>query len=165
MPIICAVDPGVEPTMCVLHDESGKLLWADFYEGDDTSYERVVGGKKRRRPSAPGIFAALRDARPDVVVIEEVGAMPGESANGAFSFGYSRGLIEGVVHAMGLPLLTVRPQEWKKRVGIPAGSGKAHSRHVAASIAPNLAHHYKRATDHNRADAFLMAWWARGQQW
>jgi hypothetical protein len=37
------------------------------------------------------------------------------------------------------------------------------SRHVASNLAPHLAEHFRRAIDHNRAEAFLIAYWARSR--
>ena len=163
MPAILAVDPGVNPTVCVLYDDPGKLLACDFYDDDETSYVKVVSGKNRRRPSAPLLHEAIRASLSDVVVLEDVMTQPGEGAVGAYSFGFSRGVIEGIAAACGKRVILVRPQEWKKAVGIPAKSPKAISRHVAINIAPNLAHHFTLVKHHNRADAFLMAYWARGK--
>ncbi len=163
MPAILAIDPGVSPTVCILYDDPGKLLAAEFYEGDETSYATVIAGKNRRRPSAPALFAILRESLSPIVVLEEVGVFPKEGAVGAFSFGRSLGLIEGLTAALQRRLILVKPQVWKKAVGIPAKAGKSISRHVASTLAPNLAPQFQRVCDHDRADAFLMAWWARSK--
>ena len=163
MPAILAIDPGVSPTVCILYDDPGKLLAAEFYEDDDTSYATVIAGKNRRRPSAPALFAILRGSLSPVIVLEEVGVFPKESPVGAFSFGRSLGMIEGLAAALERRLILVKPQVWKKAVGIPPKSGKSISRHVARTIAPNLAEHFAQVQHHDRAEAFLMAWWARGR--
>lgn len=163
MPTFVAIDPGVSPTVCVLIDDRGKPLAADFYDEDETSFVKPIGGKNKRRPSAPLLAAILRDSLGDVVVIEDIHSMPGEGSASSFAFGYATGLAEGVAVALGKRVLRVTPQAWKKAVGIPAKSNKAMSRHVAISKAPHLADLFKLVKHHNRADAFLMAWWARGK--
>jgi hypothetical protein len=163
MPAILAADPGVNPTLCVLYDDPGKLLAADFYEGDETSFVTVIGGKNRRRPNPTALLSAMRESLSTVLVLEDVATMPGEGSVGAFAFGHARGLLEGLATALELRVIPVRPQVWKKFCGIPPKSAKAISRHVASNIAPNLAHHFKTILSHNKADAFLMAWWARGR--
>lgn len=163
MPTIVAIDPGVSPTICVLIDDAGKNLAADFYEDDETSYIVPVNGRNRRRPSAPLIARVLRDSLADVVVLEDVHAQPDEGAVGAFSFGYATGMAEGIAIALGKRVLRVTPQAWKKAVGIRPKADKNMSRHVAVSLAPTLAGQFKLVKHHDRADAFLMAWWARGK--
>ncbi|MET0312323.1 MAG: hypothetical protein ABW051_09755 [Burkholderiaceae bacterium] len=163
MPTIVAIDPGVSPTICVLIDDRGKNLAADFYEADDTSFVVPINGKNRRRPSAPLLANILRDSMAELVVMEDVHAQPGEGAAGAYAFGFATGVAEGVAVALGKRVVRVTPQVWKKAVGIPPKSAKNMSRHVASSVAPNLAKYFERVLDHNRADAFLMAWWARGK--
>jgi crossover junction endodeoxyribonuclease RuvC len=163
MPSIVAIDPGVSPTICVLIEDRGKYLAADFYDGDETSFVTVIGGKNRRRPSAPLIAAVLRDSLADLVVIEDVHALPADGVAGAFAFGFATGLSEGVATALGKRVLRVTPQLWKKAMGIPDKSSKAMSRHVAISKAPHLSDSFKLVKSHDRADAFLMAYWARGK--
>ena len=53
--------------------------------------------------------------------VEFVGARPGEGAVGAFAFGRSRGVIEGVCGAAGVPLSFLTPAHWKRLVGIAPG--------------------------------------------
>lgn len=163
MPVIVAIDPSVSPTICVLIDDRGKPIAADFYEDDDTSFVKPVNGKNRRRPSAPLIANILRDSLAELVVIEDVNAQPNEGAAGAFAFGYATGLVEGVATALGLRVLRVTPQVWKKAARIPPKANKAMSRHVVSQMHPHLSHQFTRVRDHNRADAFLIAYWARGK--
>jgi len=42
--------------------------------------------------------------------IEYVGARPGEGAVGAFAFGRSRGVVEGVLGAAGIPVTFIAPE-------------------------------------------------------
>jgi crossover junction endodeoxyribonuclease RuvC len=163
MPVICAIDPGVSPTVCILIDDPGKALAADFYEGDDTSYTIKVGTTLRRRPSAPLLRTILAQSLASLVVIEEVGSRPGEGVSSTFNFGFASGMAEGVASALQLRVLRVTPQAWKKAFRFPKGGVKATSRHVACNLAPHLADYFKRSMDHNRADAFLMAYWARAR--
>jgi crossover junction endodeoxyribonuclease RuvC len=50
-----------------------------------------------------------------------VSARPAEGAVGAFVFGRSRGGVEGVCGAAGVPLSFLTPSNWKRLVGIPPG--------------------------------------------
>lgn len=160
---ILAVDPGVTPTLVRIVDEPGKPLAADVWDGDDTSVTYQVGKRVKHRPSGPLLRTCMIDAMPDLVVVEQVGGMPGEGVSSSFAFGYAAGVIEGVAAGLGLRVLKVAPAVWKRAYRFPANAAKAYSRHVASNIAPHLAELWKRGLDHNRADAFLMAYWARNQ--
>ena len=72
-------------------------------------------------------------------------------------------MVEGVACALGLRVLRVSPQVWKKAYRIAPKADKSMSRHVASNLAPHLAEHFRRAIDHNRAEAFLIAFWARSR--
>lgn len=163
MPTIVAVDPGVAPTVCLLIDDRGKQLAAEFHEGDDTSYTVPVGRVNRRRPSAPLLRQVLKQSFASLVVIEDVHSMPGQGVSSTFAFGFASGMVEGVATALGMRVLRVSPAVWRKGFRLGRGDTKAMSRHVASNLAPQLAHHFQHAKDHNKAEAFLMAYWARGQ--
>jgi crossover junction endodeoxyribonuclease RuvC len=91
------------------------------------------------------------------VVIEKVGALPGNGSVSMFNFGRSAGIIEGVVAAMQFPSTYVTPQQWTKAVGRAAG--KDASRMRAMELFPTRAELFKRAKDDGRADAALIAYW------
>jgi len=62
--------------------------------------------------------------KPDKVYIELVGARPGQGGVSMFNFGYSTGGLHGICAALGIPVKTVRPQEWKRLIfGTSKGSG------------------------------------------
>jgi hypothetical protein len=112
----------------------------------------------------PNVSAALLA---DIVVkmkaatayVEFVGARPGEGAVGAFAFGRSRGVIEGVCGAAGLPLSFLTPSHRKRLVGI--APGKDGAKDIARSEAirrwPAHASLFARVKDHDRAEAALIA--------
>jgi crossover junction endodeoxyribonuclease RuvC len=91
------------------------------------------------------------------VVIEKVGALPGNGSVSMFNFGRSAGIIEGVVAAMHFPSTYVTPATWTKGVGRAAG--KDASRMRAMELFPAKADLFKRAKDDGRADAALIAYW------
>lgn len=51
-----------------------------------------------------------------VACIEKVGAMPGQGVVSMFSFGFSTGMMHGVIGALDISLKVVPPQTWKKIV-------------------------------------------------
>lgn len=55
---------------------------------------------------------------PDAVLVcglEQVHAMPGQGVTAMFSFGRSLGVLEGCLGALRLPVMHIRPNDWKKR--------------------------------------------------
>jgi hypothetical protein len=95
--------------------------------------------------------------RPFHAYVEHVGARPGEGAVGAFAFGRSRGVIEGVLAAFGIRITWLTPSTWKRAVGIPPGEAKDPARSAAIQRWPGKAELFARAKDHGRAEAALIA--------
>jgi crossover junction endodeoxyribonuclease RuvC len=91
--------------------------------------------------------------------VEYVGARPGEGPTGAFSFGRSKGVIEGVCAAAGLPVAFLTPPVWKRAVGIPPGKdgAKDAARSEAIRRWPGQAAFFARVKDDGRAESALIA--------
>jgi len=53
----------------------------------------------------------------DFVVAEAVSAMPGQGVTSMFNFGRGVGRVEGVMAAIGIELILIRPVEWTVRYG------------------------------------------------
>ena len=104
---------------------------------------------------AAGLAARLEQMRPNVVVIERVGSMPGQGVSSTFKFGVAFGLIQGVVAALKIECHFVAPAVWKKHFRI--GSDKEESRRVALQLSPDRSDQFGRKKDHNRAEAALLA--------
>lgn len=90
------------------------------------------------------------------VVLERVGAMPGQGVTSMFRFGHSLGVVEGVVGARHLPLARVSPSVWKRRAKL-IGKPKDCSRALALELFPELSSEFSRKKDCGRADAALIA--------
>ena len=98
----------------------------------------------------------------ELVALERVGSMPGQGVKSMFSFGENFGTWQGILAALGIPYVMPRPQEWQKGLVSPAdGETKARSLAVARRLFPDA--ELDRKKDHGRADALLLAWWARRQ--
>jgi crossover junction endodeoxyribonuclease RuvC len=86
---ICGIDPGLSGAIAILTD-SGELV--DVHEmpclHDGPAGRRIVNG--------PLLASIVSASHADQAFVEYVGARPGEGAVGAFAFGRSRGVIEGV---------------------------------------------------------------------
>jgi crossover junction endodeoxyribonuclease RuvC len=104
---------------------------------------------------AAGFAARLEQMRPDVIVIEKVGSMPGQGVSSTFKFGVAFGLIQGVVAALKIETHFVAPAVWKKHFRI--GADKEEARRVALQLWPDRSDLFGRKKDHNRAEAALIA--------
>jgi crossover junction endodeoxyribonuclease RuvC len=155
MNYVIGIDPGISGAIAIFED--GKL---------DTIHDmptlKIASGKTMKSHiSAIGLVRILETSAlvhgSAHIVIEKVGAMPGQGVTSMFNFGRSAGIIEGVVAALQRPYTYVTPQTWTKAVGRAAG--KDASRMRAMELFPTRAELFKRAKDDGRADAALIAYW------
>ena len=109
--------------------------------------------------------ASFRDLiqkhRPDIVMLERVSAMPKQGVTSTFNFGVGVGTIRGVVSAMEIALIEVPASKWKKRFNL--SQDKERSRHAALTLYPGQSTHLARKKDHGRAEALLLAHYAKEQ--
>jgi crossover junction endodeoxyribonuclease RuvC len=97
-----------------------------------------------------------------VVGLEEVHAMPGQGVTSMFSMGKGSGLWEGIITALGMPLVRIPPQRWKKEM-LADGRGKDKQASIvrALELFPEAASHMARKKDEGRAEAILIAEYLR----
>lgn len=145
--VTIGIDPGADGAGVVLGDR-GILGVLDF---------------AKTTPMARAEWlAANRFLGVDLVAVEQVGAMPGQGVRSMFSFGLSAGWVHGVLDALGLPWRLVRPQAWQKGV-VPPKGGKGAAVVVAERLWPGTVFRGPRGgLLTGRADAALIALWARG---
>jgi len=153
MSYVIGIDPGISGAIAVFDWYTKKLV-----EIIDMPTLEVESGKtKKRHISAVSLANYLVGFTDTHIVIEKVGAMPGQGVTSMFNFGRSAGIIEGVVAALEMPNTYVAPATWTKAVGRAAG--KDASRMRAMELFPSKADLFKRAKDDGRADAALIAYW------
>jgi hypothetical protein len=117
------------------------------------------GPGNRPNVNAPLLAEIVYRWQATTAFVEFVSARPGEGPTGAFSFGRSKGVIEGVCAAAGLPVTFLTPPVWKRAVGIPPGKdgAKDAARSVAIRRWPSHAGLFARVKDDGRAEAALIA--------
>lgn len=153
MSYVIGIDPGISGAIAVFRD--GKLESVV-----DMPTVEIASGKTIKRHISAATLRNILELdmyQFSHVVIEKVGAMPGQGVTSMFNFGRSAGIIEGVVAALRMPHTYVTPQTWTKAVGRAAG--KDASRMRAMELFPSKAELFKRAKDDGRADAALIAYW------
>ena len=157
MNYVIGIDPGISGAIAVFED--GKLDCVV-----DMPTLKIASGKTMKSHISAIVLCGIletythfvKDAQTHIV-IEKVGAMPGQGVTSTFNFGRAAGIIEGVVAALQRPYTYVTPSTWTKAVGRAAG--KDASRMRAMELFPSKADLFKRAKDDGRADAALIAYW------
>lgn len=152
-PYVLGIDPGVNGALAALHDD-------DIYVWDMPTLA-AEGSKSRRIVDGPALIRLLRKlARPGLsAVLEEVRSMPRDGHVGAFAFGRSYGIIETALAAAGIPFRTVRPQVWKKSLGVLADKDQARQR--ATQLIPQGGKFWPLKKHDGRAEAALIAEYGR----
>lgn len=112
----------------------------------------------------PDAFSQLvkRADRVRRAYLEQVHAMPGQGVVSTFSFGENYGWWQGVLMALRIPFLKVRPQDWQKNLVPKKGASDKPSLEVARQLFPDAP--LGRKKDHNRADALLIAYVCRKRE-
>lgn len=103
-------------------------------------------------------------------VIENVSSMPRQA--GAFNFGFSTGLVHGVLQTLGIPITKVSPVVWKGASGLrktmneTQEQNKTRARRLAADLWPDMEQLFERVKDDGRAEACLLArWFGVNRRW
>jgi len=87
--------------------------------------------------------------------LERAQAMPKQGASSGFKYGYSVGMLEGVVVCCGVPLTIIEPGFWKRFHSLRGGV-KEHSRQRALQLFPAAHAMLARRRDHGRSEAALI---------
>ena len=141
------IDPGATGCAALIHDGGHDLF---DWPGDPALVIPILEG-----------WLVRFDVR--LAALEKVGAMLGQGVVSMFSFGQNVGTWHGILAALGIPYVCPRPQDWQRGlVDRKAGNDtKAASLATARRLFPHA--DLGRKKDHGRADALLLAWWARRQ--
>lgn len=149
---VIGVDPGVTGALALVNCDGDLIEIADMPALRDGSGGRVS-------VNAPLLAELLARWHAREVICEFVSARPKEGAVSAFSFGRSRGVIEGACGALALPIRFITSPGWKRLVGLPAGreGAKDAARSEAIRRWPDKAGLFARVRDNGRAEAALIA--------
>ena len=142
--IILAIDPGsVSGALCLHGDHPLQPLVDDLPVVD-------------RQVDAAGLAMLIDQLRPDVAVVERVGAMPKQGVTSTFRFGVAVGIIHGCIASHGIPMHLVTPNVWKRHFSL--GPDKEAARALAIRLYPSV-EGLARKKDAGRAEALLIAHW------
>ena len=146
------IDPGLK----------GALAFYDAVNDDLKVYDmptHKVG--KKTQVDVMGVidhFCETPDKPIDLIVIEEVHSMPKDGVVSAFTFGMNVGLLQGAIRSLHMDFTTIRPSVWKIHYSL--NRDKNCSIQKAVDQFPQFGHFFKRACDHGRAEAALLALYA-----
>lgn len=147
----CALgcDPGMSGSLVIVTPD-GSIV--DFCLADKT----FIGKTARLNSLRYAEFIEKHSALIKHGFIEKVGAMPGQGVSGMFNFGYSAGVLEGVLVAKGIPVQFIPPPTWKKSQGL-SGLDKDAARHKASLLNPGIRELALKGKGQAIADAYFIA--------
>lgn len=151
--IFIGIDPGLSGAIAAYDPYTGALEVHDV-----PTHELVRNGKKKREVdlhSCARIIDALAKPAGSSILMEQVGAMPGQGVSSVFAFGKVYGILLGISAATFVPLDTVTPAVWKRAMGVT--SSKDGSRAKASALLPRYSSMWSRVKDDGRAEATLIA--------
>lgn len=147
--IYIGIDPGLTGAVAILTDAGDVSL-------HDTP---VIREKGKNYYDVQGMHSVLWNYPSDTVVaLELVHAMPGQGVVSMFRFGEGYGIWQGIIAVNGYRLVQPSPQKWMKTLGV---TPHRPSRVVAVERFPTMGGKLHRVSDHNRADALCLAWYAK----
>jgi crossover junction endodeoxyribonuclease RuvC len=115
---VMGIDPDISGALALLSRDGELIDAADMPVLRD-------GPRGRTAVNAPLLAQRFPRWHAREVFCECVSAWPGEGPTGAFSFGRSRGVIEGACAALGLPIRFLTPPVWRRAVGLPPGRDRS----------------------------------------
>ncbi len=104
MATIAAIDPGKKGAIAIL--ENGTIQ----------AHPLPLAGKEL---DLVAIADELREHNPTILVIEKVGARPGNGSVSMFSFGRAVGSVEGIAAALKVEIREVEPKAWQEATTTP----------------------------------------------
>lgn len=149
-PLIVGIDPGASGALAFLCTQTWVLEVHDM-----PFYTEEINGKKRKRVDTTILAALLGQRCPRVISTERVHAMPEMDVKGIFSFGRFYGQLEMAAEFIPAEFKDTDPAVWKRRMGV--NSDKDFSRARTCLLVPAAAPILTRKTDHDRAEAILLA--------
>lgn len=143
MSSILGVDPGISGALAFV-DQSNVLAPVVAY--DMPLADKTIHGAE--------IARIIKQHLPMFAVVERVHAMPKQGVSSSFNFGYSHGMVMGVLAALNIPVFLVSPTVWKRHFRLAAE--KEEARALAISMWPAYPG-FSKKKDHGRAEAALLA--------
>lgn len=149
------IDPGLSGAIAMLDCDGKARFVRDLPVIRDKSLAWIDGGELQ------SLILNERSGQPITAMIERVGSMPGQGVASSFLFGVGFGSVLGVLQALAIPIEFVTPGTWKKSYGLAAD--KKAALHKARLLYPDMELHLRLAKHDGRAEALLIARYARSR--
>jgi crossover junction endodeoxyribonuclease RuvC len=140
--IYIGIDPGVSGGIAVVGDGEQYLGPPRLKLKDATELDIAA-------------FLAYINVDTAFAVIEQVSSSPQMGVVSAFTFGQSYGFLRGLLSALAIPFVPVRPQKWQKAMGCMSKGDKNVTKAKAQQLYPG------EKITHATADALLLATYCR----
>lgn len=116
---IFGIGPGLSGAVAILDD--GQLVDIVDIEASES------------RINCAHLAALIHKHQPEFAICELVSSRPGQGVTSTFTFGHALGSITGVLSALGVPYLLIRPQVWQGHFSIQSSSKDkaAHKQEIA----------------------------------
>jgi hypothetical protein len=146
------IDPGLSGAIAVLHEDGGLVAVHDTpvltlrtSRGSRTEYD-IAGMAQLLAPYA---------GPQSQVYLEEAQSMPNQGVRSMFTCGLGMGVWLGVLTTLHMPYTRVRPQVWKKTLGVSKDKEQARLRAMQLFPGADL----RLRKHHGRAEAILLGWY------
>lgn len=151
--IIIAADPGLRGAIAALKNGE-QIVWLQDMPTKELSNGKQMVCARQLTETLKQIIGE-HPHEDFACMIEQVNSRPGEGVVSAFSFGRGFGVLEASIISRGLSLEMVRPQVWKKALGMTADKDDVRIKMIKRF--PQIAHMLKRKMDDGRAEALAIA--------
>lgn len=148
--LILGLDPGLKGGVAVFDMDLGLLVFAlplpmaKMQKGDKAELDPNYLANLLS-PYAKHIHYAL---------VEQPAGIPNQSSTSTFRFGYGCGQVHGVLGALSIPILFVRPAVWKSALNL--SSDKMASLKLASKLYPHHSHLWPNKNHDGPAEAALL---------
>jgi hypothetical protein len=145
MRYFAGIDPGASGAMAIVREDEAEISFVD-YDKD----LRSLAWNALQLPIA-------------MAVLEKVHAMPKQGVTSMFNFGKNLGHWEMLLASNRIPYMEITPQRWRKLYdsAVPPKPSKNDLRLYTLRRWPQAAESLKRVKDDGRAEALLMAVFAK----
>lgn len=149
--IIAGIDPGMTGAMVILFPDNSTIV-----------HRVPLMNKGKTQPAWSAWHTLWTGALYDtsMIVIEQVGSMPKQGITSAFNFGRSYGFVHAIASSAEVPVHSVTPAVWKRKMGL-LGADKNASREEARRLMPSITKEVTRVKDDGVAEAALLAYYGR----
>ena len=148
--VICGIDPGLTGGITFMSDRHlvCKPVPIETY---------VINKKKRKFLDAVSICDLFQEYSPSTIFIEKQQSMPSQGVVSTFRTGFGYGLYIGLIVGSGNKFVEVRPQAWKKDLGVT--SDKDQARMKATELMPDASECWGKKSQDGIAESALIAYW------